>query len=118
MPRAKGGFKTHRRRKKLLAKAKGFQNGRSKLFRTAKESVFRALAYEYRDRRTKKRDFRKLWIIRINAAAHEHGTSYSRLIHGLKQAGIEIDRKVLSDMAIFDPEGFGKVVEAARIPQA
>lgn len=114
MPRVKGGFKSRRRRKRVLARAKGFQLGRRKVFRAAKESVFRAMAYEYRDRRTKKRDFRRLWIIRINAAAHLHGMSYSRLVHGMKLAGIEIDRKVLSDMAIYDPDGFGKVVEQAK----
>ncbi|MDP8222323.1 MAG: 50S ribosomal protein L20 [Candidatus Lernaella stagnicola] len=114
MPRVKGGYKTHRRHKKVLAQAKGFKQGRRKLFKTAKESVFRSLAYQYRDRRTKKRDFRRLWIVRINAAAHEHGMSYSRLIHCMKQAGIEIDRKVLSDMAVHDPEAFGKVVELAK----
>ncbi len=114
MPRARGGYKTSRRRKRVMAMAKGFKHGRSKLFKTAKESVFRSLAYQYRDRRTKKRDFRRLWILRINAAAHEHGTSYSRLIHGMKEAGIEIDRKVLSDMAIHDPDGFGKIVELSK----
>ncbi|HPQ70985.1 MAG TPA: 50S ribosomal protein L20 [bacterium] len=114
MPRAKGGFKTSRRHKKVLSSARGYRGGRSKLFRNAKETVNRAMVYQYRDRRNKKRDFRKLWIIRINAAAHAHGFSYSRLIHGMKKIGIEIDRKVLSDMAIHDPEGFGKIVDMAK----
>ena len=100
MPRAKGGFKTSRRHKKVLSAARGYRGGRSKLFRNAKETLNRAMVYQYRDRRNKKRDFRKLWIIRINAAAHAHGLSYSRLIHGMKKIGIEIDRKVLSDMEI------------------
>jgi len=114
MPRAKGGFKTRRRHKKVLSQARGYRGGRRKLYKSAKETVNRAMVYQYRDRRTKKREFRKLWIVRINAAAHAHGLSYSRLIHGMKKAGIEIDRKVLSDMAVFDPEGFGKIVEAAK----
>lgn len=117
MPRAKGGFKRHRRHKKSLALAKGFFSGRGKQIRQAKDSVRRSLAYQYRDRRNKKRDFRRLWIVRINAAAHEHGLSYSRLIHGMKEAGVEIDRKVLSDMAIYDPEGFGKVVQTVKEQQ-
>lgn len=114
MPRAKGGFKSRRRRKRLLARARGFYQGRSKIFRTAHETVRRAMVYQYRDRRNKKREFRKLWIIRINAAAHAHGLSYSRLMFGIKKAGIVIDRKVLSDMAIHDPAAFGIIVEKAK----
>ena len=114
MPRAKGGFKTRRRRNRVLARAKGFRLARRTTFSAAKNNVRRAMRYEYRDRRNKKRDFRRLWIVRINAAAHTHGLSYSQLIHSLKLAGIEIDRKVLSDMAIHDPAGFGAVVDAAK----
>jgi len=117
MPRAKGGFKRHRRHKKVLAQAKGFFAGRGTQIRQAKDTVHRAMAFQYRDRRNKKRDFRRLWSVRINAAAHEHGLSYSRLIHGMKEAGVEIDRKVLSDMAIYDPEGFGKVVQIVKEQQ-
>jgi large subunit ribosomal protein L20 len=114
MPRAKGGFKSRRRRNKVLGQAKGNRLGRRKIFRTAKETVRRSMAYQYRDRRNKKRDFRRLWIVRINAAAHLHGLSYSRLISGMKKAGIEIDRKVLSDLAVFDPTAFGKIAEMAK----
>jgi large subunit ribosomal protein L20 len=114
MPRAKGGFKTRRRRNRVLEQAKGFRLGRRSIFSVAKNSVRRALSYQYRDRRNKKREFRRLWIVRINAAAHTHGLTYSQLIHSLKLANIEIDRKVLSDMAIHDPAGFGEVVAAAR----
>lgn len=114
MPRAKGGFKTRRRHRRVLSKAKGFKYGRGKLFKSAKEAVDHSLLYQYRDRRNKKRDFRRLWIVRINAAAHLHGLTYSRLIHGLKEAGIVIDRKVLSDMAVHDPDGFGKIVAQVK----
>jgi large subunit ribosomal protein L20 len=93
--------------------AKGFRGGRHKLYRTATEAVDRALSYAYRDRRNKKRDFRRLWITRINAAAKQNGTSYSRLMGGLKKANIELDRKVLSNMAILDPKGFSEVVKIA-----
>lgn len=114
MPRVKGGVKARRRHKVVLSQARGFRGGRRKLYKNAKETLMRAGVYQYRDRRTKKREFRRLWIVRINAAAHVHGLSYSRLIHGMKKAGIEIDRKTLSDMAIFDPEAFGKIVEQAK----
>jgi large subunit ribosomal protein L20 len=97
----------------VLKLAKGFRGGRSKLFRTAADSVDKALMYAYRDRKARKRDFRRLWIARINAAARMNDTSYSRLIHGLKQANIELDRKVLADLAIADPAGFKKVTELA-----
>lgn len=113
MSRVKKQVKSRRRRKKVLKAAKGYVGGRKRLHRTAKEAVNRGMAYSYRDRRTKKREFRRLWIIRINAAAREHGLSYSRLMHSLKQAGIELDRKVLADMALHDPEGFAEVVQKA-----
>ena len=105
MPRAKGGVKSRRRRNKVLKLAKGFRGARSKLFRSATEAVDRALNYAFRDRRVKKRDFRALWITRINAASRLNGLSYSRLIHGLKRASIEIDRKILADLADELPVG-------------
>src|SRR3990170_1957362 len=114
MPRAKGGPKTRQRRKKVMKAAKGYWGGRHRLFRSATEAVDRALKYAYRDRRAKKRSFRGLWIARINAAARMYDISYSRLMHGLKVAGIELDRKVLAEMAVTDIAGFGKVVEAAK----
>jgi len=113
MSRVTRGFKARRRRKKVLKMAKGFRGGRHSLYRTATEAVDRALRYAYRDRRNKKRDFRRLWITRISAAAKLNGTSYSKLMGGLKKAGVELDRKVLSNMAILDPGGFSKVVELA-----
>ena len=114
MPRAKRGFKARRRRSKVIKLAKGFYGGKSRLFRTATEAVDRALKYAYRDRRVKKRTFRGIWIARINAAARMHDISYSKLMHGLKVAGIELDRKVLAEMAVSDLAGFGKVVDSAR----
>lgn len=111
MPRAKGGPKTRRRRKKVLKLAKGYWGGKHRLFRTATEAVDKALSYSYRDRRQKKRSFRSLWIVRINAAIREQGLSYSKFIAGLKKAGINLDRKVLADMAVNDPAGFVKVVQ-------
>ena len=114
MPRAKRGFKARRRRSKVLKLAKGYYGGKSRLFRTATEAVDRALKYAYRDRRAKKRDFRGIWIARINAAARLDGVSYSRLMHGLKLAGIELDRKVLAEMAVSDPAGFSKVLETVK----
>lgn len=111
--RVKRGFKARRRRKKVLKLAKGFRGGRSKLFRTAADAVDKALMYAYRDRRTKKRDFRRLWIIRINAGARMNDLTYSRFIHGLKQANIELDRKVLAELAVSDPAGFSQVVSLA-----
>ncbi len=113
MPRVTRGFKARRRRNRVLKQAKGFRGGRSRLFKTATEAVDRALSYAYRDRRTKKRDFRRIWIARINAGARMNGMNYSRLIGGLKKAGIELDRKVLSNMAILDAEAFSKVVKIA-----
>ena len=118
MPRVTRGTKARRRRNKVLKMAKGYRGGKSRLFRTATEAVDRALCYAYRDRRTKKRDFRRLWITRISAAAKMNNTNYSRLIHGLKQSGIELDRKVLSNLAIVDPKTFSEVVKAAGIQAA
>jgi large subunit ribosomal protein L20 len=100
-----------KRHKKLMNQAKGYWGSRSRRFRVARQTVMKALSYAYRDRRNRKRDFRKLWIIRINAAARLHGLSYSRLINGLKTAGIEMDRKILADMAVRDPASFTRVVE-------
>lgn len=114
MPRVKRGFKARRRRNKVLKLAKGYRGARSKLFRSATEAVDRALNYAYRDRRVKKRDFRALWIARINAAARDNGLSYSRLIYGLKQAGVALDRKIMADLAVNDPAGFTVVAEAAK----
>jgi len=112
--RVKTGFVRRRRHKKLLKQARGFYSGRRKHFRKAKEQLERSLVYAYRDRRQKKRDFRKLWIIRINAAARLNDMSYSRFMHGLKLAKIELDRKILADMAMNAPESFAKVVETAK----
>src|SRR5512136_2218441 len=114
MPRVKRGFKARQRRNKVLKLAKGYRGARSKLFRSATEAVDRALNYAFRDRRVKKRDFRALWITRINAASRLNGLSYSRLIHGLKQAKIEIDRKILADLAVSDPRGFSAVAGRAK----
>ncbi|TES91616.1 MAG: 50S ribosomal protein L20 [Desulfobacteraceae bacterium] len=111
--RVKRGYKARKRRKKILKLAKGYRGGRSKLFRTAADSVDKALMYAYRDRKARKRDFRKLWIIRINAAAHMNDLSYSKLMHGLKLANIEIDRKVLAELAISDPSGFTQIANLA-----
>lgn len=111
--RVKRGFKARRRRKKILKLAKGFRGGRSKLFRTAADAVDKALMYAYRDRRTRKRDFRRLWIARINAAARMNNLSYSKFMHGLKLADIGIDRKVLADLAISDPTGFSHIANMA-----
>ena len=114
MPRVKRGFKARRRRNKILKLAKGYRGARSKLFRSATEAVDRALNYAYRDRRVKKRDFRALWITRINAAARENGLSYSRLIHGLKQADVGLDRKIMADLAVNDPTAFSVIAETAK----
>lgn len=114
MPRAKGGFKTRQRRNKVLKLAKGYRGARSKLFRSATEAVDRALNYAFRDRRVKKRDFRSLWITRINAASRINGLSYSRLIHGLKVSSVEIDRKILADLAVTDPQGFAEIAGIAK----
>lgn len=114
MPRAKGGYKTRRRRKRLLEKAKGFYGGRKNLYRVARESVEKGLLHAYRDRKTKKREFRSLWIVRINAAVRALGINYSQFIDGMKKAGIDLDRKVLADMAYNDPAAFEKIVEAVK----
>jgi large subunit ribosomal protein L20 len=111
--RIKRGYKARRRRNRVLKLAKGFRGGRSKLFRTAADSVDKALSYAYRDRKQKKRDFRKLWIIRINAAARMNNLSYSKFIHGLKNANIELDRKVLAELAISDPPAFTRIANVA-----
>lgn len=113
MPRVTRGFKARRRRNRVLKLAKGYRGGRHRLFRSATEAVDRALCYAYRDRRTRKRDFRRLWIARISAAAKLNDTSYSRLMGGLKKAGVELDRKSLSNMAILDPAAFSEVVKLA-----
>lgn len=114
MPRVKRGFKARQRRNKILKEAKGFRGGHSKVFSTASATVLKARMYAYRDRKNRKREFRKLWIIRIGAAAKENGISYSKLIGGLIKAGVELDRKVLSDMAINDPAAFAKIAEMAK----
>ena len=114
MPRVKRGFKARRRRNKVLKLAKGYRGARSKLFRSATEAVDRALNYAFRDRRVKKRDFRSLWITRINAASRLNGLSYSKFIFGLKKANVEIDRKVLADIAVSDPSGFMEIANLAK----
>jgi large subunit ribosomal protein L20 len=111
--RVKRGFKARKRRNKVLKLAKGFRGGRSKLYRTAADAVDKALMYAYRDRRGRKRDFRRLWIVRINAAARMNNISYSKFMHGLKLAGIELDRKVLAELAISDPSGFAQIANTA-----
>lgn len=111
--RVKGGTVTRRRHKKLLKQTKGFFGTRRKLFRRANEAWMKSMAYAYRDRRNKKRDIRRLWIMRINAAARNNGTTYSRLIHGLKVADIQLDRKMLADLAVNEPAAFAQIVEAA-----
>jgi large subunit ribosomal protein L20 len=112
--RVKGGTVTRRRHKKILRQTKGFFGSRHKLFRRANEAWMKSMAYAYRDRRNKKRDMRRLWIIRINAAARMNGISYSRFVHALKKADIQIDRKMLADLAVNDPAAFGKIVETAK----
>ena len=114
MPRVKGGFKTRRRRNRVLKEAEGYWGKRSKAYRSAQEAVDRAKKYAYRDRKARKRDFRSLWIIRINAAARLAGLSYSALMDGLKKAGVAVDRKSLADLAIQDPGTFTKLAETAR----
>ncbi|MDA8168765.1 MAG: 50S ribosomal protein L20 [Nitrospiraceae bacterium] len=114
MPRAKGGFKTRRRRKKVLEMAKGFYSGRSRLFRIATEAVDTAMGHSYKHRKEKKREFRALWIVRINAAAREKGITYSQLMSGLKKSDIGLNRKVLADMAANDPQTFGQLVDSVK----
>lgn len=114
MPRATNNVAARARHHKVLKKAKGYRGGKSRLYKTAKEAVERSLLYAFRDRRARKRDFRRLWIMRINAAARQHGLSYSTLMSGLRHSQVEINRKVLAEMAVNDSEGFGKLVETAK----
>ena len=114
MPRVKTNVARLRRKRQILAEAKGFFGRRKNLYKTAKEAVERARRYAYRDRKNRKREFRRLWIIRINAAARQHDLSYSRFMNGLKKAGIEIDRKVLADLAVREPQAFEQLASAAR----
>jgi large subunit ribosomal protein L20 len=118
MPRAKGGPKTRQRRKKILKQAKGYVGGRRRLYRPAAETVLRAGAFAYRDRKQKKRRARGLWIVRINAACRQVGLSYSVFMNGLKKAGIGLDRKVLAEMAVTDPSAFAKLAEHAKAATA
>ncbi len=117
MPRVKSGVAPHARTKKIMEAAKGARGGRSKLYKAAKETAERAMRYAYRDRRKKKGEFRALWITRINAAARIHDLSYSRLIAGLNKAGVAINRKVLADLAVHDPEAFGRIADVAKSHQ-
>ncbi|ABI68402.1 50S ribosomal protein L20 [Syntrophomonas wolfei] len=114
MPRVKGGVTSHKRHKKILKLAKGYRGSKSKLYRVANEQVMKSGQYAYIHRRLKKRDFRKLWIARINAAARNNGTTYSRMVHGLKVAGVDINRKLLAELAISDPQGFTQLAELAK----
>ncbi len=114
MPRVKRGVTAHKRHKKVLKQAKGYYGARSRVYRVAKQAVIKAGQYAYRDRRQRKRQFRALWITRINAAARDNGLSYSRLIAGLKKASIEIDRKVLADLAVYEKEAFSAIAEKAK----
>ena len=114
MPRVKRGVTAHARHKKVLGKAKGYYGARSKVYRVAKQAVIKAGQYAYRDRRQRKRQFRTLWIARINAAARENGLSYSRMIDGLNRANVEVDRKMLADLAVFDAAGFSALAEKAK----
>ena len=114
MPRVKRGTKRRAKRKKILKHTKGFFLTKSKLYRSAKEAMNRSLRYSYRDRRTRKRDYRTLWIQRIGAAARNNGISYSQFMHGLKVAGVDLDRKILADMAVREPEGFASLVVQAK----
>lgn len=114
MPRVKRGFKARRRHNRVLKLAKGYRGAHGRLFRSAVEAVERGLCYAYRDRKQRKRAFRRLWIVRINAATRQHGLSYSRFIDGMRKAGIELDRRVLAELAINEPRAFADVVDAAR----
>lgn len=114
MPRVKGGFKTRRRRKKILKMAKGYYGAKSRLYKIASEAVDKALRYAYRDRRAKKREFRSLWIIRINAAVRAVGMTYSQFMNGLRKANIRLNRKVLADMAVRDPKTFNELCETIK----
>jgi large subunit ribosomal protein L20 len=114
MPRVRRGFKARKRRNKVLKEAKGYRGGHGKQFRTASVAVDRAGMYAYRDRRNRKREFRRLWIVRIGAAARENGLSYSKLMGGLNKAGINLDRKILADMAVRDPSAFSQLASIVR----
>ena len=114
MPRSNSAVAKHRRRRKVLKAAKGYYGGKHRLFKTAKESVEKALLYSYRDRRVRKRDFRRLWIVRINAAVRKHGLSYSTFINGMKKKQIYINRKLLAELAVSDPKGFSDLVETVK----
>lgn len=114
MPRVKGGTVTRTRRKKVLKLAKGYVGSKHRLFRTAKQQVMKSLMYAYRDRRQRKRDFRKLWIMRINAAARLNGLSYNKFMHGLKLAGVEINRKMLAELAVSDEQAFASLANVAK----
>jgi large subunit ribosomal protein L20 len=118
MPRVKRGVAAHKKRKRILKRAKGYYGARSRLFKTAREAVEKAAVYAYEGRKQRKRQFRALWIARINAAAREHGLSYSKLVHGLKEAGVEVDRKILAQLAIEDQKGFGELAALAKQPAA
>jgi large subunit ribosomal protein L20 len=114
MPRTRHAVASRKRRKKILKMAKGYRGARSRQFKVAKEQVMHSLQYAYRDRRVRKGDFRRLWIARINAAARINGLSYNRFIYGLKQAGVEVDRKVLADLAVREPDTFAQLADLAR----
>ena len=112
MPRANSSIPRHRRHRKIVKQARGYYGARSRNFRTAKDAVFKALRYSYRDRRQRKRQFRRLWIVRINAAARQQGMSYSQFMHALRDRNVELNRKILADMAVNDPEGFEALVKS------
>ncbi len=112
MPRANSSIPRHRRHRKIVKQARGYYGARSRNFRTAKDAVIRAMRYSYRDRRQRKRQFRRLWIIRINAAARQHGMSYSQFMHALRVRNVALNRKILADMAVNDPEGFEALVKS------
>ncbi|MGE5508576.1 MAG: 50S ribosomal protein L20 [Chitinophagales bacterium] len=114
MPRVKGGYTSRHRHKKILKLARGYFGSKHRLFRVANGQVLKSLAYAFADRRKKKRDFRKLWIARINAAARNHGLTYSRMVNGLKKAGVEVNRKMLADLAVHEPGAFGQLVSVAK----
>src|SRR5512132_2773100 len=114
MPRIKRAVHSRKKRREVLTQAKGYRGARSRRYRVAKEQLLHSGVYAYRDRRDKKAQFRRLWIARIGAGARQHGLSYSRFVHGLSKAGIEVDRKILADMAVHDPAAFGQLVEAAK----
>lgn len=114
MPRTKGGYKTRRRRKKVLKMAKGYYGAKSRLYKVATEAVDKALRYAYRDRRVRKREFRSLWIVRINAAARALGMTYSQFMNGLAKAKVNLNRKILSDLAVKDPKAFNELIEIVK----